>query len=61
LAGSNDPGGAVCSELAGFDVELGDNWVRDLDAKASKRLLALLKRHHTYGTGEMVLPRKGLP
>ena len=44
-----------------FDVELEDNWVRELDAKASKRLLALLKRHHTYGTGEMVLPRKGLP
>src|SRR3954454_15083268 len=30
-----------------FDVEAEDNWLRKLDAKGSRRFLALLESHHT--------------
>jgi len=40
------------------DAEAEDSWLRRHEEEASRMLLALLERHHSYGTGEMVLPRK---
>jgi hypothetical protein len=39
------------------DADVENNRLRKLDEKASKRFLALLRAHHDYGTGELVLPR----
>jgi hypothetical protein len=39
------------------DADAEENRLRMLGERASKRLLALLQRHHTYGTGELVVPR----
>ena len=41
------------------DAEAEDNRLRKFGEKASRTFLALLERHHTYGTGEMVLPSRG--
>jgi hypothetical protein len=38
------------------DAEAEDSWMRRQEEEASKMLLALLARHHTYGEGELVLP-----
>jgi hypothetical protein len=35
------------------DAEAEDTWMRRQEEEASKMLLALLERHHAYGTGEM--------